>query len=81
MFWMRFKAYASMKEFLPALQTGGEMDLPQDESTVLDPQIDQQAIAAKKRNGMAMAALTMTFTTPSAMVLVHKATSSEWPGG
>jgi hypothetical protein len=39
-FWLRFKAYAVVKKFLPALQDSGEDNLPSDEAMELDPDDD-----------------------------------------
>ena len=82
MFWMRFKAYGAVKGFLPALQDGGEADMPADETTTLDPADADEAkqIAAKKRNAVAVASLTMAFTTQALMKHVGKACDEDWPG-
>eukprot|EP00977_Amphora_coffeiformis_P005922 scaffold1253_cov146-Amphora_coffeaeformis.AAC.5 len=83
MFWMRFKAYGAVKGFLPALQVGGEGDMPADEATALDlndPTEKRQA-EAKKRNAVAVASLTMAFTTQALMKHVTKACNDDWPGG
>ena len=79
MFWMRFKAYASVKGFLPAIQVGGEQELPQSEGTPLDPNdpADEPAIEAKKQNALAVASFTMAFTTHSLMMLVHQACNAK----
>ena len=81
MFWYKLKAYAALKEFLPALQDGGEPDMPNDEATPLNARTDAGQVAAKKRNAMAMAAFTMAFTTASAMMFVRKACNINWPSG
>ena len=83
MFWMRFKAYGSVKGFLPALQVGGEATMPADEATALDPNDAEEAkqIAAKKRNAVAVASLTMAFTTQALMKHVNKACDDDWPSG
>lgn len=81
MFWMRFKAYAGVKGFIPAIQDVMETDMPMDESTPLDPNTDTREIAAKKRNALAVASFTMAFTTAALMMLVHRACDANWPGG
>eukprot|EP00977_Amphora_coffeiformis_P019679 scaffold7386_cov160-Amphora_coffeaeformis.AAC.9 len=83
MFWMRFKAYAAVKGFLPALQDGGEGYMPPDEATVLDPSDPDEKlmIEAKKRNAVAVASLTMAFTTQALMKHVNKACDEDWPSG
>ena len=50
MFWMRFKAYGAVKGFLPALQDGGEANMPTDEATTLDVSdpVEKEQAAAKK---------------------------------
>jgi hypothetical protein len=83
MWWHRFKAFAAMKEFLPAIQAVQESDMPNDEGQALDASVAAEALqlAAKKRNGKAMAALTMAFTSPKLMMMVTKACTVDWPGG
>ena len=83
MFWTRFKAYASVKGFLLAIQETEDPDMPADEATVLDPKdADEKCqIDAKKRNALAVASFTMAFTTTTLMMLVHRAATSDWPGG
>ena len=83
MFWMRFKAYGAVKGFLPALQDGGEDDMPVDEVTVLDltDPDERKQNEAKKRNAVAVASLTMAFTTQALMKHVNKACDEDWPGG
>ena len=82
-FWLRFKAYAVVKKFLPALQDGREDNLPPDEATELDPEDDDDKlrIKAKEQNALAVALLMMAFMTPSLMMLVHHACDDDWPGG
>ena len=82
-FWMHFKAYASVKGFLPALQDGGETNLPVNEASMLDPNDPHEAlqIAAWKRNSLAVALMTMAFMTQTLMMYVNKACNDDWPGG
>eukprot|EP00567_Pseudictyota_dubia_P000197 CAMPEP_0197464978 /NCGR_PEP_ID=MMETSP1175-20131217/64306_1 /TAXON_ID=1003142 /ORGANISM="Triceratium dubium, Strain CCMP147" /LENGTH=131 /DNA_ID=CAMNT_0043000981 /DNA_START=172 /DNA_END=567 /DNA_ORIENTATION=+ len=79
----RFKAYAAVHGFSPALADGGETDLPNNESDVISESTSdgKKAAAAKKRNAIAMANLTLAFTTESAMNWVYKAMTSAWPTG
>ena len=83
MFWTRFKAYASMKGFLLAIQENAEADLPVDETTVLDPNDPVEAAQekARKRNSLAVASFTMAFTTATLMMLVHWSCNADYPSG
>ena len=79
----RFRAYAGVFGFAAALIEGGEINLPTTEETEVDETSDTDAPirAAKKRNAVAMANLTMAFTTDEAMSLVYDAASTDWPAG
>lgn len=57
--------------------------MPARECVVLDENTNagKKAAAAKKRNVIAMASFTMSFTSEGTMGLAHKAMSSDWPGG
>jgi hypothetical protein len=81
--WMRFKAYATVYKFSAALKEGGEADLPKTEDDVLDEtKSDEKRKAdARKRNGVAMANFAMAFTTESQMGMIYKAVTTEYPGG
>ena len=48
----KFKAFAAVKNIIPALQQGGEVDMPADEAEILDPNDndDKKKIAAKKNS-------------------------------
>ena len=83
MFWMRFKAYGAVKGFLPALQDGGEAEVPIDKVTVLDltDPDERKQHEVKKTNTVAVALLTMAFTTQALMKHVNKACNEDWPGG
>ena len=83
MFWMQFKAYGAVKGFLPALQDGGKPDMPPDEATVLDMNdpTKKTQVEAKKRNAVAVASLTMAFTTQALMKHDNKACDNDWPSG
>lgn len=84
MYWIKFKAYAVVKGFLPALQEGGEKDMPPNEEKDLDlaDDAEKKHLAAKKRNAMAVASLTMSFNTESLITYAtRKSCTEEWPGG
>ena len=80
---MHFKAYAAVKGFLTAIQDGGEAAMPADEATHLDEDDADDAVrlTAKKRNAMAVASLTMSFTNQALLRHVKKACDDDWPGG
>jgi hypothetical protein len=75
--------HAVVKKFAQALGNTAEPDLPDSDSTVIDETTDigKRQAAAKQRNSIAMACLTMAFTTDAAMSVVFKAKTTEWPGG
>ena len=81
--WTRFTAYATVYKFAQALKVGGEADLPTTEATVIDTStVDgKKEEAAKNRNAIAMANLTMAFTSEATMGLVYKAKTNDWPSG
>ena len=82
--WTRFRAYAGVFGFIKALKKGGETALPPTEDALLDDtsETDKLMIAALKRNAIAMANLTMAFTTDATMALVYESLNDEdWPGG
>jgi hypothetical protein len=61
--WTRFMAYASVHNFTQALKTGGEMSvMPGRDDILVDPATYPAVAKAKKRNTIAMANLTMAFT-------------------
>jgi hypothetical protein len=79
--WTRFIAYASVHEFTPALKIGGEMNaMPSRDDTVVDTNTHAAMAKAKRRNAIAMANLTMAFTSESTMGLIDKAQTEEGPG-
>ena len=83
LFWVRFKAYAAVKGFLPALQDGGEANMSVHEVTELDVSnpIKRKQYEAKKRNAVAVASLTMSFLTQALMRHLKKASDADWPSG
>jgi hypothetical protein len=74
-------AYASVHQFTQALKTGGKTSMPARDDDVVDATTHPQVAKAKKRNAIAMANLTMAFTSEMTMGLVYKAQAEEWPGG
>jgi hypothetical protein len=79
----KMMCYAVVKKFAQALGDAAEPDLPASDATVIDETTDigKRQAAAKQRNSIAMACLTMAFTTDAAMSVVFKAKTIEWPGG
>ena len=77
------EAYAEVFGFLAALQAGGEADMPSSEATAIDETTDPEKLqaAAMKRNAIAIANLTMAFTTDGTMALAYKAKTVDWPNG
>jgi hypothetical protein len=75
-------AYASVHQFTQAWKTGGEMNaMSARDDAVVDATTHPAMVKAKKRNAIAMANLTMAFTSEITMGLVYKAQTEEWPGG
>jgi hypothetical protein len=81
--WKRFEAYAEVYKFSEALVIGGEKDLPTSASEAIDETTAEGKLkaAAKKRNTIAMANLTMAFTSESTIGLIYKAETADWPRG
>ena len=83
MWWVRFQAYAEVKMFASALQDGGEPSLPKKHDDVLDMATDagKKSYAALKHNNVAMATMTMAFSTQGLMNLIAKAKDNKFPMG
>ena len=65
LWWMRFNAYATVHRFAKAVSKDApDADMPLSEAEVLDESTDagKKRIAAKRRNAVAMASLSMAFT-------------------
>jgi hypothetical protein len=72
-----------MCKFLAALKAGGESSMPSSDSVVIDLTTDagKMLSAAKERNSLVMATLTMAFETENLFSLIYKTMSSDWPAG
>ena len=83
MWWMRFQACAKIYKFKQAIGTKAEDDLPDKDSDVLDPTKDKDKPKnqARARNELAVASLTMAFTNPSLIGLIHEAQTVDYPDG
>jgi hypothetical protein len=81
--WAQFTAYAAVNKFVEALTIGGEAVLLTREADVPDltTTVGKEQAAAVKRNAIAMANLTMAFTSEATMGLLFKAKTTEWPSG
>jgi hypothetical protein len=76
---MRFKAYATIKNFAPAIERSKEADLPSDEST--DVSSDNATKLAETRNLMAIACLTASFQDDGLLNMVEQSMTRDWPFG
>jgi hypothetical protein len=81
--WTRCMAFAAVCKFMQALKVGGETNLPakEDDATDVSTDVGKLQSAAVRRNAIAMANLTMAFTSEATMSLVCKAMTAEWPTG
>jgi hypothetical protein len=72
--WVRFIAYANVWKFSAALVAGGETTMPSSDAAILDEAtaVGKASIAAKQRNVLAMANLTMAFETEGLLGIVYK---------
>ena len=77
----RFKAYAGVFGFSKALEV--DTDMPINEGVTLDlsEEVGRLSEAARKRNAVAMANLTMAFESEVAMTCVYEAMTEDWPSG
>ena len=79
----RFRAYAGVLGFSASLKDFGETSLPATEEEDLDEldTVQVPRIKARKRNAVAVANLTMAFTTDKAMSIVYDSATTSWPSG
>jgi hypothetical protein len=81
LWWMRFVIFSIVYKFGEAVnKEAPDANLPSSEDDVLDED-DKKKIAAKRRNSVAMANLSMAFTSEASMGLIYKSMSKEWPNG
>lgn len=76
--WTRFKAFAGVKRFAPAITTTAEVDLPATEAAANQTNEQKSAVDCNLR---AMASITMAFQTEGLMSLIYKSESTDWPSG
>jgi hypothetical protein len=83
MWWARFTAYAAVYKLKEALVVGGEPDMPENESDVLDFTTDEvrTEAAAKNRNATAMTNLILALQSEAMLGLFFKAKTAEWSSG
>jgi hypothetical protein len=82
--WIRFRAYATVYKFVEALKPIDEVNLPETEEEVLVVEaapVNLLKIQARKRNAVAMANFAMSFTDETTMGMIYKSISPEWPTG
>jgi hypothetical protein len=81
--WVCFRAYATVNMFVTALKPIDEVDLPESEDEVLDEtnKAGLAKAAARRRNAVAMANYAMAFTCETTLGMIYKASSTNWPTG
>jgi hypothetical protein len=77
--WMRFKAYATIKNFSQAIQRIAETELPATED--MDVSADKPKKAARDRNLMAISCLTMSFQDDALLNMIEQSETAGWPSG
>ena len=83
MWWIKFQAFATVKNFREALSDDNDMPLSQAVANGLDTKDSKNkpALKAVTRNNVAMAQLTMAFETQALLSLTDTIKNSDWPGG
>jgi hypothetical protein len=76
---MRFKSYATIKNFSQAIQRTAEADLPTKED--MDVSQDKPMKAARDRNLMAISCLTMAFQDDALVNIIELSETADWPSG
>jgi hypothetical protein len=82
--WIRFRAFATVCKFIETLKPKDEADMPTTEGEVLVETVlaDALKIAAEKRNAAAMANFAMSFTDETAVGVICEGISANcWPAG
>eukprot|EP00957_Ditylum_brightwellii_P178322 13581386-Ditylum_brightwellii.AAC.1 len=82
MWWIRFKAYASMYDFMQSIGQEIDPDLPaskDDNAAEGDEGVRQTK--AKKLNAVVIANLMMAFTSESLIAMIYASMSTKYPGG
>ena len=83
MWWIRFQAFATVKNFSEALVSNTNLPASKAKADLLDPtdSSNKEARKATLRNNIAMAQLTIAFETQALLSLADSAKSTDWPGG
>jgi hypothetical protein len=76
---MRFKAYATIKNFAAAIERTQEADFPATEA--IDVTSDAPQRGARNRNMMAIACLTASLQDDGLLNMVEQSMTSDWPSG
>jgi hypothetical protein len=76
---MRFKSYAPIKNFAPAIERTKETELPATEAT--DVSTDKPRKVARDRNMMAIRCLTASIQDDGLLIMVEQSMTSVWPSG
>jgi hypothetical protein len=82
-FWIRFQGYAVVKGFNDAIMENLDPNLLATDATVIDlatPEGLRQA-SAKKKNSVAIASMTMAFSTQGLLAMIINSMSIAWPSG
>jgi len=81
--WMRFTVYAVVYGFTQAIGRNPDPDLPSSKDEIIGEETEEgkKQLKAKKANGVAVANLTMAFTTESLIGMVYKSMDENWLGG
>eukprot|EP00957_Ditylum_brightwellii_P102522 7813339-Ditylum_brightwellii.AAC.1 len=80
MWWLKFCAYAAVFRFTHSIQKTVDPDLPKSEDADVDNR-NTAAKKAKKAKAVAMASLTMAFTSKSLIGMLYDAKTADWPSG
>ena len=81
--WMIFSAYAAIHGFAQSVRKTRDPDLPATEDASINVKTDdgKKQLKAKKLNVIAIANLTMSFTSEALIGMVYSEMIDEWPTG
>lgn len=81
--WMRFKAYENVNEFVETINRAIDQDMPANNSAPISESTAQgkREAKAKRKNALAKASLTMAFTLASLFGLINQSVNTNWPQG
>ena len=83
--WIRFRAYARLAGFTKAIDMQPDPDLPATQTEVDALTGDSDEIKRKRKaanaNDLAMASLTLAFTSDDLLDVIMEAQTEEWPDG